>query len=191
MRTGVDIWQPETEALYGWPPGGFGGTLTALEDMIHPHDRERVIELTQEMMRTGQPAEGEWRVVWPDGSVHWIAGRGQVLMDESGKPSRRLGVNMDITERKRAEAALSGMTRKMVEAQEQERARIARELHDDINQRLALLAVECGQMQNDPSNVQTRMQDLGKDRLRFRMTSRPCRTSCTPRNWIICVSSRV
>ena len=43
-----------------------------------------------------------------------------------------LGVNMDITERKQAEEALSGMTRKLVEAQEQERARIARELHDDI-----------------------------------------------------------
>jgi PAS domain S-box-containing protein len=160
IRTGVDIWQPETEALYGLPPGGFGGTLTAFEDMIHPHDRERVIELTQEMMRTGQPAEGEWRVVWPDGSVHWIAGRGQVLMDESGKPSRMLGVNMDITERKRAEAALSGMTRKLVEAQEQERARIARELHDDINQRLALLAIELEQLQDNPSEIQNRVHEL-------------------------------
>ena len=105
IRTGVDIWQPETEALYGLPPGGFGGTLTAFQDLIHPHDRGRVIGLTQEMMRTGQPAEAEWRVVWPDGSVHWIAGRGQVLMDESGEPSRMLGVNIDITERKRAEKA--------------------------------------------------------------------------------------
>ena len=52
----------------------------------------------------------------------------------------------DITERKRAEEALSGMARKLVEAQEQERARIARELHDDINQRLALLAVELEQL---------------------------------------------
>jgi signal transduction histidine kinase len=52
----------------------------------------------------------------------------------------------DITDRKRAEEALSGMTRKLVEAQEQERARIARELHDDINQRLAMLAVELDQL---------------------------------------------
>jgi PAS domain S-box-containing protein len=68
IRTGVDIWTSETEALYGLPPGGFGGTLTAFENLIHPDDRKRVIELTHEMMRTGQPAEGEWRVVWPDGS---------------------------------------------------------------------------------------------------------------------------
>ena len=106
LRTGVDIWQPETEALYGLPPGGFGRTLTAFEDLIHPDDRERVRGLTQEMMRTGQTTEGEWRVIWPDGSVHWIAARCQVLTDASGVPSRVVGVNMDVTERKHAEQAL-------------------------------------------------------------------------------------
>ena len=163
LRTGVDIWTPETEALYGLPPGSFGGTLTAFENLIHPDDRERVIELTQELIRTRQPVEAEWRTVWPDGSVHWIAGRGQVFMDESGEPSRMLGVNMDITERKQAEEALSAMTWKLVEAQEQERARIARELHDDINQRLALLAIELSQLQNNndlPAGVRDRMDKL-------------------------------
>ena len=58
-------------------------------------------------MRSGQPTEAEWRVVWPDGSVHWIAGRGQVLKNESGEPSRMIGVNIDVTERKQAEEALS------------------------------------------------------------------------------------
>jgi PAS domain S-box-containing protein len=158
----VDIWHPETEALYGLPPGGFGGTLTAFEDLIHPDDRKRVIELTQEMMKTGQPTEAEWRVLWPDGSVHWIAGRGQVLMDESGEPSRMLGVNLDITERKQAEEALSGMTRKLVQAQEQERVRIGRELHDDINQRLAMLALELEQLKDDPFEIQDRVQRLRK-----------------------------
>jgi PAS domain S-box-containing protein len=115
IQTGVDIWTPETEALYGLPPGGFGGTLAAFEDLIHPDDRERVIELTHEMMRTGQPAEGEWRVVWPDGSLHWIASHGQVFMDGSGQPSRMLGVNIDITESKRAEQALHEMNRTLRE----------------------------------------------------------------------------
>jgi len=115
IQTGVDIWTPETEALYGLPPGGFGGTLTAFEDLIHPDDRERVIELTHKMMRTGQPAEGEWRVVWPDGSLHWIASRGQVFMDGSGRPSRMLGVNIDVTESKRAEQALHEMNRALRE----------------------------------------------------------------------------
>jgi PAS domain S-box-containing protein len=162
LRTGMDVWQPETEALYGLPPGGFGGTLTAFEDLVHPDDRERVKELTREMMRTGQPAEGEWRVVWPDGSVHWIAGRGQVFMNDLGEPSRMLGVNMDVTERKRADETLSEMTRKLIAAQEQERARIGRELHDDINQRLAMLAVELEQLTGSPSEVESRAQQLRK-----------------------------
>lgn len=146
LQTGVDIWTPETEALYGLVPGGFGGTLIAFENLVHPDDRQRIADLNREMMRTGQPAEAEWRVIWPDRSVHWIAGRGQVLMDESGEPSRLLGVNIDITERKQAEEALAGMTRKLIEAQEQERARIGRDLHDDINQKLALLAIEIEQL---------------------------------------------
>jgi len=141
-------------------PGGFGGTLAAFQDLIHPDDRARVIALTREMIKTGQPAEAEWRVVWPDRSVHWIAGRGQVLMDESGEPSRMLGVNIDITERKKAEEALSGMTRKLVQAQEQERTRIARELHDDINQRLAMLSVELEQLKEDPAEIESRVQEL-------------------------------
>ena len=121
------------------------------------------MELTHKTITTGEPTEGEWRTVWPDGSVHWIAGRGQLLRDESGEPWRLIGVNMDITESKRAEEALLGMTRKLVEAQEQERARIARELHDDITQRLALLAIEIGQVQEcseKPSEVRNRTHEL-------------------------------
>jgi signal transduction histidine kinase len=67
---------------------------------------------------------------------------------------------MDITERKLAEQTLAQMTRKLIEAQEQERARIGRELHDDINQRLAMLAVELEQLQSDPSEVHTRVREL-------------------------------
>jgi chromosome segregation ATPase len=58
--------------------------------------------------------------------------------------------------------ARSNMSRKLIEAQEQERARIARELHDDINQRLAMLALELEQLQNDPSEIQQRVSELRK-----------------------------
>jgi PAS domain S-box-containing protein len=163
IQTGVNTWPPETEALYGLPPGGFDGTLNAFENLVHHDDRQKVMELTRKTITTGEPTDGEWRAVWPDGSVHWIAGRGQLLRDESGKPWRLIGVNIDITEGKRAEEALLGMTRKLVEAQEQERASIARELHDDIAQRLALLAIEIGQVQECseiPSEVRNRAHKL-------------------------------
>src|SRR5262249_1370892 len=106
-RTGEDIWTPEMEALYGLSPGTFDGTFAAFKNLVHPDDREKTLAINQEMMRTGQPGREEWRVVWPDGSVHWIAGRGQVFMDESGEPARMIGVNMDVTDRKLAEQELA------------------------------------------------------------------------------------
>jgi signal transduction histidine kinase len=74
-----------------------------------------------------------------------------------------LGISVDITERKRAEEALSGVTRQLVEAQEQERARIGRELHDDVSQRLALLSMSLGQLEeknNLPFEVWDGLQEL-------------------------------
>src|SRR5260370_11851063 len=59
---------------------------------------------------------------------------------------------VDITERRLAEAALASVSRRLIEAQEQERSRIARELHDDIGQRLALLAIKPAQLQQNPPN---------------------------------------
>ena len=106
VRTGVITWTPEMESIYGLPPGGFGQTRTAFENMVHPGDRARVIELLDWALKTGQPTAGEWRVVWPDGSVHWIAGRWQAFMDESGEPSRVVGVDIDVTERKQTEEGL-------------------------------------------------------------------------------------
>jgi signal transduction histidine kinase len=68
----------------------------------------------------------------------------------------------DITHRKQIQDALSTMSRKLIESQEQERVRIGRELHDDINQRIAMLAVELEQLRNDPTDVPNRLQDLRK-----------------------------
>jgi len=162
-QTGVNSWTPELEAVYGLPPGSFGGTQTAFENLVHPDDRAGVIELVNDSLKTGQPTKGEWRVVWSDGSVHWIAGEWQVFLNESGEPLRMVGVNKEITERKWAEEALLGVNRRLLEAQEQERTRIGRELHDDISQRLALLAVELEQVQHDPSEVQIRLGKLQKE----------------------------
>jgi len=106
VRTGVNTWTREMESMYGLPPGGFGRTRTAFEKLIHPDDQVKVIELVDEALKTRQPTSGEWRVTWPDGSVRWIAGRWQAIVDDSGEPSRVVGVNVDITDRKGTEQAL-------------------------------------------------------------------------------------
>ncbi len=106
IQTGVNTWTPELETLYGLPPGGFSGTQSAWENLVHPDDRARAVQLVERAFETGMPAEGEWRVAWPDGSLHWLAGRWQVFRDAAGQPLRMTGVNIDITARKQAEAAL-------------------------------------------------------------------------------------
>ena len=112
VRTGVVTWSTDSELMYGLQPGTFDGRTTAFfRNLIHPEDQARVMDLVERALKTGQQTTGEWRVVWPDGSIHWIAGRWQVFMDESGEPSRVLGVNMDVTERKRTEEVLSEVNR--------------------------------------------------------------------------------
>jgi PAS domain S-box-containing protein len=103
IQTGVNTWTPELEAMYGLQPGTFTGTQTAFENLVHVDDRAGVINLVDRALKTGQSMEGEWRVVWADGSVHWITGRWQALMKESGEAARMIGVNIDVTDRKRAE----------------------------------------------------------------------------------------
>ena len=102
-KTEVETWTPELEAMYGLPPGGFARTLRAWENLIHPDDRAEAVAQMKQALETGLPTEGEWRVIWPDGSVHWLFGRWQAFKDESGRPLTMTGVNIDVTERKRLE----------------------------------------------------------------------------------------
>jgi formate hydrogenlyase transcriptional activator len=105
LQSGESRWTPEMEEIYGLPPGGFPRTVEAFLDLVHEGDRPYVARLVEQSMQTGL-AEGEWRVLWPDGSVHWIAGRWRVFKDEKGRSVRALGVDFDITGRKRVEEAL-------------------------------------------------------------------------------------
>jgi PAS domain S-box-containing protein len=95
-------WSPEIEALYGLPPGGFEGGYQGWAKLLHPDDLPKAEQDVRRAMETGEYFS-EFRVIWPDGSVHWLETRAQVFKDNQDKPVRIMGVNMDITERKRVE----------------------------------------------------------------------------------------
>src|SRR5262249_12529365 len=87
-----------------------------------------------------------YRVVRPDGSIIWLENHARACFDATRRMLRMIGMVADITEQKLAEEALSEVSRKLIEAQETERARIARDLHDDIGQRLAVASVTLDRM---------------------------------------------
>jgi PAS domain S-box-containing protein len=94
--------------LYGIDPSTRPPSMDEWLDRVHPDDRARMRELTEQGLRSGVLREAEFRVVWPDGSVRWLLGKGRVFHDETGRRTRMIGVSLDITERKRAELALRG-----------------------------------------------------------------------------------
>src|ERR1700751_6040013 len=115
IKTGVNRWTPELERLYGLPPGGFAGTQSAWEKLVHPDDREEAVRAVERALRDEDGGfEGQWRVTWSDGSVHWLLGRAWVVRDQAGEPEGLIGVNVDISERKRGEDALQESQKQLV-----------------------------------------------------------------------------
>jgi PAS domain S-box-containing protein len=116
---------------------------------VHPDDREAYASPQTWLTSDDPNYQASYRVLRPDGSVIWLEANGRVLFDDQGKRHRIIGLVADVTERKLVEEALSSLSRRLIEAQEQERARIARELHDDLSQRMALLQIGLGQFEQD------------------------------------------
>ena len=153
-------WSDELYRIAGREPG-----LPPLSHREHAQfftleSWERLQHVLQETVRTATPYELDLEMVRGDGTTRWVTARGEAQRDSSGQVVRLSGTVQDITERKRAEEALASVSRRLIEAQELERARIARELHDDIGQRLALMAVELEQLRETPPNSPAKITSL-------------------------------
>lgn len=128
---------------------GFGsGEILDLEKVmqrIHLDDRGTVGDAVRQAVEQRKDYVGEFRVILPNGQERWLAAHGRVESENQGTARRMLGASVDVTLRKRAEATARGLSGRLIRAQEEERARLARELHDDITQRLARLAMDVGE----------------------------------------------
>lgn len=109
---------------------------------------------------SGETLRGEESWERESGGVKWVRWELHPWRTSSGNIGGMLILAEDITQRKQMEDAISSMSRKLLEALEEERSRIGRELHDDVNQRLALIAIELGRLRNDPSDIHTRLEAL-------------------------------
>lgn len=98
-------WSRWHEELWGFKPGEFGGTYEAFAERLHPDDLPSANAEVARCIATHEAFAREFRVVWPDASVHWIYASGEFGFNAAGKPLRMRGVVFEITERKLAETA--------------------------------------------------------------------------------------
>lgn len=118
LKTGVTVWDEQMARLFGVELGAFDGTYEAWAAMLHPEDAQHVLDAVGHAVDTKSPYSVEHRVVWPDGSVHWLQGRGQVILDDAGTVIGTIGYSGDVTDRKLAEA---NARRRIAEAEAAER----------------------------------------------------------------------
>ena len=131
----------EQEVGDGWAEG------------IHSEDALDCLSAYSKAFDNREQFQMEYRLRRNDGEYRWIFDRGVPRFNADGSFAGYIGCCIDVTERKRAEETLSTIGRRLIEAHEEERTWIGRELHDDINQRLALLAIELDRWRHEnPSN---------------------------------------
>ena len=106
IATGVVNWDGHMIALFSGPGTSFDGTTEQYTARIHPEDREHVWSVIDSALKTKKEFEVEHRVVWENGEVHWIIGRGGGVYDENGNPQKFLGVALDQDARKQAAVAI-------------------------------------------------------------------------------------
>jgi PAS domain S-box-containing protein len=106
LRTGMGRFSPRGAELHGLPPDQPSYTLESWLATIHIDDRADVATRVAGAVTGSGHYEADYRVVWPDGQIRWLAARGEVIRDDAGVPLRATGIVYDVTERKRADEAL-------------------------------------------------------------------------------------
>jgi len=132
------IWGRTTDSLYADPRSWLEG--------VHPDDRQQVQEAVRRLVR-GEPLDYlECRVVRPDASISWVRLRAYPVVDAQGRPHRIVVTAHEFTKRKQAEQAVRQLSGQLLRLQDDERRRIARDLHDSTGQDLAALALMLDQL---------------------------------------------
>jgi PAS domain S-box-containing protein len=163
-------WEGHYGELFGRHPDVFQDTYEGFLALVHEKDREQVGIAMQRALEDGVPYAGEFRVRWPDHSIHWLEWWGEVFRDDQKRPIRMVGLLQDITRRQQAEEALRRLadelehrvadrTEELVQSEsrlralskelnlteQRERRKLATDLHDYLAQLLVLGQIKLGQ----------------------------------------------
>jgi PAS domain S-box-containing protein len=143
------------------PRAGYGDTWAAY---VHPDDLKNVLDTFSQALRNHQPFSREYRLRRGDGDYRWIFDIASPRVNGDESFGGFVGSAIDTTDQKLAQQALGRVSGQLIEAQEKERSRIARDLHDDICQRLALLSMELEQanrsLNGSPEAMKKSLDDI-------------------------------
>jgi len=154
-RTNVVTWSKEHLEIMGLPPVPAQASYDTWAARVHPDDLASADAAMNTAIAMHTEYRHENRIVRPDGAVRWVESRAEPRFDERGECTRVMGLILDISERKQAEETSQKLSWRLLTAHEDERRRLARELHDDVTQRLARLAIDTARFETNQSQSAT------------------------------------
>lgn len=143
------IWDSQMHQLFGITVEQFRGTFKSIVDNIHPDDRESVMQLIKQVLQDRQDYRADFRIIWPDKSIHYLSTRGKVF-DAPNQSLRLTGVCWDITTQKRLEAERS-LAIQQAEAYLKERVKASEKYKSELEKIMQTL---CHEIRNPLNGLQ-------------------------------------
>ncbi len=144
-------------------PVALRAPLPEITAHIHQDDLQQIAAVIATLTPEHPASRVSYRARRSDGSEVWLEQSFRGRFDAHGRLRSLIGMVADISERKEAEQSLTELGGRLIEAQEQERRRIARDLHDDINQRLAILNIELQRLADHPPDSKAALRERAEE----------------------------